>query len=88
MLINHDLDLFYGKVNIGCPYEWGKLFNCHLKGITCRKWASALKILNSEKILTAGFSLPPPLGNIHVYYKNIKRLSSLKALGQSKPKFT
>ena len=31
--------------------------------------------------------LSPPWGNIHVYYKNIQRSSSLKPLGQSKPNF-
>ena len=31
--------------------------------------------------------LPPPRGNIHVYYKNIQRSSSLKPLGQSKINF-
>ena len=31
--------------------------------------------------------LPPPRGNIHVYYSDIQRSSSLKLLGQSKPNF-
>ena len=28
MIINHDLDLLYGKVH---ALEWGKLLKCHLK---------------------------------------------------------
>ena len=62
-------------------FEWGKL----LKGKTCRKWANGLKVGNSEKNWTPGVGLPPPLGNILVYYNNIQRSSSLKPLGQSKP---
>ena len=31
--------------------------------------------------------LPPPRGNIHVYYSDIQRSSPLKLLGQSKPNF-
>ena len=58
---------------------------CHLKGITCRKWANRLKIYESEQIRAPGVSLPPPRGNTHVYYKNIQVSSSLKHLGQSKP---
>ena len=51
------------------------------------KWANGLKVGNSEKIWTPGVGLPPLQGNIHVYYKNIQRSSSLKPLGQSKPNF-
>ena len=32
-----------------------------------------------------GAGLPPPQGNILVYYHNIQRSSSLKLFGQSKP---
>ena len=31
--------------------------------------------------------MPPPRGNIHVYYHNIQTSSPLKPLGQSKPNF-
>ena len=68
-------------------FEWGKLLKCHLKGKTCRKWANGLKAGNSEKNWTPGVGLPPPRGNILVYYNNIQRSSSLKPLGQSKPNF-
>ena len=52
------------------------------------KWANGLKVGNSEKKKwTPGVGLPPSGGNIHVYYKNIQRSSSLKPLGQSKPNF-
>ena len=34
---------------------------------------------------TPGVGLPPPWGNIHVYYHNIQRSFSLKLLDQSKP---
>ena len=54
-------------------------------GKTCRKWANGLKIDDFEKIWTPGVCLPPPRGNIHVYYSDIQRSSSLKLLGQSKP---
>ena len=53
---------------------------------SCRKFAKGMKIYDFEK-RTTGIGLPPPRGNIHVYYHNIQRSSSLKALGQSKPKF-
>ena len=39
-----------------------------------------------KTIWTPGAGLPPPWGNIHIYYKNIQR-SSLKPLAQSKPNF-
>ena len=45
------------------------------------------KIDDSEKNWTPGVCLPPPRGNIHVYYSDIQRSSSLKPLGQSKPNF-
>ena len=51
-----------------------------------RKWANRLKIYDSEINWSPGAGLSPPRGNIHVYHHNIKRSSSLKPLGQSKPK--
>ena len=45
---------------------------------------NGLNINDSEK-RTPGFHLPPPRGNIHVYYHIIK--ASKKPLGQSKPNF-
>ena len=64
------------------------VLKCHLKGKASRKLANGLKVGNSEKKnWTTGVGLPPPRGNIHVYYKNIQRSSSLKPLGQSKPNF-
>ena len=51
-------------------FEWGKLLKCHLKGKTCRKWANGLKVGNSEKNWTPRVGLPPPRGNILVYYNN------------------
>ena len=36
--------------------------------------------------MSSGGCLPPPPGYIHVYDHNIQRSSSLKPLGQSKPK--
>ena len=63
----------------------GKVFKCHLYGKTCRKWVNGLKIDDSEKIWTPGVCLLSPRGNIHVYYSDIQRSSSLKLLGQSKP---
>ena len=56
-------------------------------GKNCRKWANGLKIDDSEKKWTPGVCLPPPQGNIHVYYSDNQRSSSLKPLGQSKPNF-
>ena len=49
--------------------------------------ANGLNFDDSEKIWTPGVCLPPPRGNIHVYYSDIQRSSSLKLLGQSKPNF-
>ena len=46
-----------------------------------------LRLMILEKIWTPGVCLPPPRGNIHVYYSDIQRASSLKLLGQSKPNF-
>ena len=56
-----------------------------MSGKTCRKWANGLKIDDSENIWTPGVCLPPPRGNIHVYYSDIQRSSFLKLFGQSKP---
>ena len=47
---------------------------------------NGVNVGNSEKNLDPRGGLPPPRGNIHVYYKNIQR-SSLKPHGQSKPNF-
>ena len=44
------------------------------------------RFLLMEKMSSTG-CLPPPPGYIHVYDHNIQRSSSLKPLGQSKPKF-
>ena len=45
-----DLDLFYGKVNLGhLTFKWGKLFKCHLKGKTGSKLANGLKMYDFEK---------------------------------------
>ena len=61
------------------------MLECHLKRKTCRKWANGLKIDDSEKNWTPGVCLPPPRGNIHVYYSDIQGSSSLKPLAnQSK----
>ena len=59
----------------------------YLIGKTLWKWANGLKIYDSENKWTPGAGLPPPWGNVHVYYHNIQRHSSLKPLGQSKPNF-
>ena len=40
-----------------------------------------------KKNWTPGAHLPPPRGNIHVYYHNIQTSSPLKPLGESKPNF-
>ena len=74
---------------VALALEWGKLLKCHLKGKPCRKWASGLKLCDSEKEKKwiPGVGMPPPQGNIHVYYNNIQRSSSLKPHGQSKPSF-
>ena len=93
VFINYDLwmTLTYFTARstyVAHSFEWGKLLKCHLKGKSCRKWANGLKVVgNSEKNLDPRVGLPPPRGNIHVYYKNIQRSSSLKPLGQSKPNF-
>ena len=92
VFINYDLwmTLTYFTARstyVAHAFEWEKLLKCHLKGKSCRKRANVLKVGNSEKIWTLGVGLPPPWGNIHEYYKNIQRSSSLKPLGQSKPNF-
>ena len=70
-------------------FEWGKLSKCHLKGKILCKWANELKVYEADKKKESdpGAGLPPPRGNIHVYYHTIQRYSSLKPLGQSKPNF-
>ena len=49
--INHDPDLFYGKVNLGCPcILMGE--NCvkiHLKGKTCSTLVNVLKFYDLKK---------------------------------------
>ena len=88
--INHDpgMTMTYFTTRstlVAHAFEWGKLSKCHLKGKTLWKWANRQKINGFEKKLTPGAGLPPPRGNIHVYYHNIQRSSSLKPFGQSKP---
>ena len=46
-----------------------------------RKWATRLKIYDSEQKWTPGAGLSLPEGNMHVYYYNIQRSFSLKLLG-------
>ena len=46
-----------------------------------------LRFLILKKIWNPGVCVPPPRGNLHAYYRNIQRYSSLKPLGQSKPNF-
>ena len=46
-----------------------------------------LRLMILKKIGPQGSVCPPPRGNIHVYYSDIQRSSSLKLLGQSKPNF-
>ena len=92
VIINYDLWMtmtyfMTRSTYVAYAFVWGKLLKCHLKGKSCRKWANGLKVGNSEKNWTPGVGLPPPRGNIHVYYKSIQRSSSLKPLGQSKPNF-
>ena len=50
------------------------------------KWTEDNYVILKKK-LTPGVGLPSHGGNIHVYYNNIQRSSSLKPLGQSKPNF-
>ena len=92
--INHDpgMTLTYFTARSTCfahAFEWGKLSKCHLRGNTLWKWAKGLDIYDSKKDWTPGAGLPPPMGNIHVYYHNVdvQRSSSLKWLDQSKPNF-
>ena len=65
----------------------GKLSKCHLRGKTLWKWANGLKIYDSEKNWSPEAGLSLPRGNIHIYYHNVQKSSSLKPLGQSKPNF-
>ena len=46
-----------------------------------------LRLMILKKIWTPGVCLPPLGDNIHVYYSDIQRSSSLKLLGQSKLNF-
>ena len=75
------------STEVAYAFEWEKALKCHLYGKTCRKCANGLKIDDSEIIWTPGVCLPPPRGNIHVYYSDIQISSFLKLLGQSKPNF-
>ena len=72
VFINHDsvMTLTYFTARSRLPsMHWNgcKLFECHLKGITCRKWANGPTIYGSEKCWTPAVTLPPPRGN--TYYK-------------------
>ena len=58
-----------------------------MKGKSCRKWANGLKVGNSEKKWTPGVGLPPPRGNIHVYYKNIQKIFFSETTWPIKAKF-
>ena len=72
VFINHDpgmtLTFFYGKVNLGCPFEWGKLLQCHLTGKTCSKLANGLNLYDLKEKLTPEVAPTLPWGYIHVYY--------------------
>ena len=65
----------------------GETFKMSFKVKVCRKWAVGLNINDSEKNWTPGAHMPPPRGNIHVYYHNIQTSSPLKPVGQSKSNF-
>ena len=43
--------------------------------MSCRKWEVGLNINDSEKNWTPGAHVPPPRGNIHVYFHNIQTSS-------------
>ena len=85
--INHDLGMTLTYFTAR-QYRWPMHLNgenCQnviLRGKTTRKWVNGLKIYDSKNLWTLGAGLPPPRGNIHVYYQNIQRPSSLKPLGQ------
>ena len=66
-------------------FESEKWSKCHLKGKTLWKWANGLNIYDSENKCTPVAGLPPLRDNIHVYYHNNHRSSSLIPLCQSKP---
>ena len=46
-----------------------------------------LRFMILKKIWNPGVCVPSLRGNIHVYYRDIQRSSSLKKLCQSKPNF-
>ena len=46
-----------------------------------------LRLMILKKNWSPRVCLPPPRGNIHVYYSDIQRSSSLKLLDQLKPNF-
>ena len=55
--------------------------------MSCRKWAVGLNINDSETKWTPGAHLPPPRGNIHVYYHNIQTSSPPETAWRIKAKF-
>ena len=68
------------RVHIGRLSNWmGKTFKMSFKGENL--------INDSETQLAPGAHLPPPRGNIHVYYHSIQTSSSLKPVRQSKSNF-
>ena len=92
VFINYDLwmTLTYftaRSTQVAHAFEWGKLLKYHLKGKTCRKWANGLKVGNSEKNRTPGVGLPPPRGNIHVYYKKYSKIFFSETTWSTKAKF-
>ena len=48
------------------------------EGKNFMKMGNGLNIYDCDNKCTPGAGLPPPWGNMHVYYHNIQRSSSLK----------
>ena len=84
-----DLDLFYSKVNLGCPCIWmGKIKKCHLMAknlLGMSKWTEDLCLW--KYFGPRGLSAPAPGLFTCVWPFYIQTSSSLKSLGQSKPNF-
>ena len=71
------------STKVAHAFEWGKIVKMSFEGKNLNELGKLTKF-----ILFWNLGDGLPWDNIHVYYHNIQRSSSLKRLSQSKPNFT
>ena len=83
--------LIKAKLNVEHPQEGGNerlyKWSSSFEGENLMEMGKWSEVCDSERIWTLGAGLSPPRGYIYVYCHNVQSSSTLKLLGQSKPKF-